>query len=144
MLRTHTSLKPSESGATTTPCDDSGNIVGLFQCPFKGLDGCKNGVGGKGLLNVSLFSHLKNLHYKREGGTDKCCERVRNCGDVYQAWEFTLRRLESCLYTHCMHIYSLGKKCTHLEPHELAPPPVSIYGIVVPVGSDVPTEAEVE
>ncbi|XP_026397972.1 uncharacterized protein LOC113293597 [Papaver somniferum] len=149
MPRKNTPLNSTSPAVFATPGASprdgvSGGRSDLFQCPFKGLDGCKNGVGGKGLLKVSLLNHLKNLHYKREGGTDRFRERLHSCHEVYHAWEGTLQQLESWLCTHCMHIYALGKKCPYLDTHEPTPSSVSIHGVDAPVRIDVPVAAEFE
>lgn len=36
----------------------------FYHYPHRGFDGCRNGVGGRGLLKASLFNHSKNQQYK--------------------------------------------------------------------------------
>lgn len=96
---------PPDGLITSEGCDV------LYQCPYRGLDGCNNGIGGRGLLRGSLFNHLKNQHYRREEGKNRCRERLRSNGDVYMDWDSVLLHLKSWLCSQCMHINAWGKKC---------------------------------
>lgn len=77
-----TDLEASSSNTfTATPSInlENSSSVGcnvFFHYPYRGLDGCRNGIGGRGLLKASLFNHLKNQHYKGFEGLNRCRERI--------------------------------------------------------------------
>ncbi|XP_026456101.1 uncharacterized protein LOC113357055 isoform X2 [Papaver somniferum] len=126
------STTPIPSPLTATPSvsfvspSEGGEV--FFQCPFRGLDGCRNGVGGRGLLKASLFNHLKNQHYKGVDGKDMCWERIRSGAVLYKAWDSVLLQLKSWLFSQCMHVNAWGKKCK-LHQGDIVSAPDIVIGV---------------
>ncbi|XP_026460406.1 uncharacterized protein LOC113361356 [Papaver somniferum] len=119
-------------------CSASQNANDLFQCPFRGFEGCKNGVGGRGFVRGYIVKHLTDKHLSNDEGKERCRDRIQNNGAVYALWEDVLQRLKMWLCTQCMHLHA-WRKCCKVHGSVIVPAPFTggdveflIHGIPKP------------
>ncbi|KAI3963863.1 hypothetical protein MKW92_004301, partial [Papaver armeniacum] len=110
----------------------------FFHCPFKGFDGCKDGVGGRGHVKNSLLAHSKDKHL----GNDRCKNRLPTIPEVYKACEDVLIQLQMWICTECMVLHSWRRPCKHNGV--ILPSPFNgngaeclIHGITCPSSPDI-------
>lgn len=90
--------------------------------PFKGFDGCKNGVRGRDLVRSSFFKHLNDMHIVNGEENDRCRDKIQNNGIVYALWEQTLSQLKMWLCTKCMHLQTWKKCCRSHDGYVISAP----------------------
>lgn len=82
-----------------------GEEQNTYHCPFKHLNGCLDGVNGRGYARASIVSHLQGKHFS---AVNKSSSRASIAGDlqVYQSVEMVLLHLCMWLRSSCMKLHA--------------------------------------
>ncbi|RZC78832.1 hypothetical protein C5167_003053 [Papaver somniferum] len=72
-------------------------------CPFKGYDGCQDGVSGRGYAKSAIYRHITDKHFPTKKDKDICRDRIQTNFDCFVAWERVLQDLKMWMCFKCLH-----------------------------------------
>lgn len=102
------------------PYEQQGEI--LYQCPFKGFDGCRNRVGGRGLDKSSILKHQTTVIFL--GKVEQCVEMKSRTFLGFmmhgkQMWIceecMNLTQLQMLIYGEWMNLHAWNRSCISRE-----------------------------
>lgn len=98
-------------------------------CPFRGLDGCKDG-NGRGLTPPSFIRHLQSFHLSDDGAVEKFHKLLSTDHGMFASFESILKQLGLWFCCGCYNTHTLSKNCYHEDSQETIEAPASADGFV--------------